>query len=298
MRVTVAAMSSAPIPGWYPDPGGAPGQVRHWDGQAWSAQTRPAAGLGSPPGNPRPRTPWLALAVGLALVVALVLFGLPKLFPSAPTTPLRPADSASPSVPGWDESPTPSPSPTARATSPSPTPQACAPGRSRGMAASNPVVAGGVRLARPSGWEGPFREQRLPFTADAFAYQQALAERPGWASSVTVGVLDDAVPYAGSEATARAILDCVAVSGGPFYADVTVSLASVDATPVTLGGVRGTQVDGVASFTVPGRELTGSLLRVVVLDTPEGPAVFFAAAPLDRADHLAVIQKATRELRG
>lgn len=25
-----------PVPGWYPDPSGAPGRVRYWDGQVWT----------------------------------------------------------------------------------------------------------------------------------------------------------------------------------------------------------------------------------------------------------------------
>ena len=32
----------APPPGWYPDPDGAPGQVRWWSGSVWSDVTTPA----------------------------------------------------------------------------------------------------------------------------------------------------------------------------------------------------------------------------------------------------------------
>ncbi|MCW2637223.1 MAG: uncharacterized protein JWQ99_3590 [Blastococcus sp.] len=44
-----------PSPGWYPDPDGAPGQVRWWSGTAWADVTTPAG-----PGVPVQRSPLLA----------------------------------------------------------------------------------------------------------------------------------------------------------------------------------------------------------------------------------------------
>lgn len=96
-----------PQPGWYPDPDGAPGTVRWWDGGAWSDVTTPAgpgvavgampsdrvaapplppaeiltgdgAGHGDEPGGRR--TPWVLAAGVIALVlvvVAAVLLGRP-----------------------------------------------------------------------------------------------------------------------------------------------------------------------------------------------------------------------------
>jgi uncharacterized protein (AIM24 family) len=39
----------APVAGWYPDPAGDAGIERYWDGEAWTATTRPAGGAPPPP---------------------------------------------------------------------------------------------------------------------------------------------------------------------------------------------------------------------------------------------------------
>jgi hypothetical protein len=65
-----------PIPGWYPNPSGQPGQ-RYWDGYAWhdAVPARPG------PVAPKPPTNWKALgiiagAVAALIVVASIIGGL------------------------------------------------------------------------------------------------------------------------------------------------------------------------------------------------------------------------------
>ncbi|MGX9226152.1 DUF2510 domain-containing protein [Streptomyces albus] len=80
-------MSTTTPPGWYPDPGPAPGAPPHerwWDGHSWTGHTRPAAGTpvaaaglpGAPvmPGRVR-RGPLVAAGVGAAVLAAALAVG-------------------------------------------------------------------------------------------------------------------------------------------------------------------------------------------------------------------------------
>jgi hypothetical protein len=93
----VTGQAGPPAAGWYPDPDGAPGLVRWWNGAAWSDVTTPA-GPGvqvgtafQPPPEPaapwehwgtapeprrRRRWPWVAGVGALLLAVVLVLAGV------------------------------------------------------------------------------------------------------------------------------------------------------------------------------------------------------------------------------
>ena len=90
-----------PSPGWYPDPAGRPGHIRYWDGQAWSSAT---SAQPEPAGPPQRRwVPWTVVGIVALVVVTLVVwfaFGSPSRRSILPDL-----NSASPSVPSWDEQP-------------------------------------------------------------------------------------------------------------------------------------------------------------------------------------------------
>jgi hypothetical protein len=60
-------MDSAKKPGWYPQDGLPPGQMRYWDGNAWTERVTG----GGKPGN---QTMWTVIAV--LVILAAVAFGL------------------------------------------------------------------------------------------------------------------------------------------------------------------------------------------------------------------------------
>lgn len=98
--------------GWYPDPAGVPGRYRYWDGLGWTSQTSD-----DPAGDPATKDPhsgrfgWIiAIAVIVLVTIALVLWlGLRP----GPISSVQPdQNSASPTVPSWNEAePTASPPP-------------------------------------------------------------------------------------------------------------------------------------------------------------------------------------------
>ncbi len=96
--------TSSALPGWYPDPDGAPGILRWWDGAGWSDVTtpvgpgvpgqapppQPAPALDAPPQTPSPDPGWpprrTAWVVGLSVLglVLVVLVGSLVGRPSGP----------------------------------------------------------------------------------------------------------------------------------------------------------------------------------------------------------------------
>lgn len=72
-------------PGWYPDPSGAAGQQRWWDGARWTQQVRPQ------PGSNLARWP-VVIGVAVVLVVALLVWA----FVASPTDPSRAPTAARP----------------------------------------------------------------------------------------------------------------------------------------------------------------------------------------------------------
>ena len=122
------------MPGWYPDPAGAPNRFRFWDGRAWSPDTTddpasPPPGGALPPdaggtggtNHGRRRTGPLILVLAVLVVLVLVgVFVARGLFAERSIADPEPLPSST--VSGWDDS-----SPTTEPETPSPTPSVRAP---------------------------------------------------------------------------------------------------------------------------------------------------------------------------
>lgn len=308
-------MSSSPPTGWYPDPSGRPGRLRWWDGERWTAQTRPVDGPTGPPratpqnpGRPgtgaepserRPRTsgiarwwPLLAAAVALGLVLVLLTVGFLLFRPRAQRVG---TGEPSPTVSGWNETSTPS-------ASPSPTgserPAECdqpAADELPEPPADRRVHGGPLSVGVLSGWTGPRAENRVPLGRDAHGMGQRVKNETAlaWESSVTLGVIAD--PTASDpEATASLLMRCLVTSD--FYYSVDATLGDESSKAITVDGTPAAQVDAIVSFDDPRLRTKGSALRVVVVQTT--PLTFcFSAVPKERDDLKKQIDQVTSGLR-
>ena len=214
-------------PGWYPDPGGASGQYRYWDGSNWTDQvtTQPAGSWSAPAGlpsrtgsgmtggglssgsGPRPKEPrtgrrWLvaliAVAAVLVVVIVLAVRGLGGALPGVPDTPSgQPSDNVCPS-PEADSSPTPQPND----------------GRVHSGPLSYPML--------PAPWGAPTIADDVPFGRDV-QQQFVTTEQTSkltWGAAVMVGELVAGDGFFAPKDGAEIVLRCVT---GTFYGNAAVT---------------------------------------------------------------------------
>lgn len=284
-------------PGWYPDPTGVPGQLRYFDGAAWTQQVRQepsAPGASVPPAGMRTTPPanrrWLWVSAGgvLLLVLALVMVWL---FRPGGQVSGSGEQSATPTISAWNE--------TSSASASATRPVACdLPAANRlpdPSIADGRLAVGPISMPVPAGWSGPVSENRVPYGRDAHGFTKTITEETqmGWASSVTIG-LTSLDPYPGPKDAARAILQCILTSA--FYTGVSVRLAEYATTAVKSGPVSGARADALITFTEPRLKTKGSRLRIIVFDSTPTPCFFFGAVPMENADHLTVLDRTTKGL--
>ncbi len=291
------------LPGWYPDPGGSPGQYRHWDGRAWSSTTT-ADPSSAPPGSdgPGPTSPtgtpprrrrggaWVAVLAAV-LVVLLVTGGL-VLSQRRSTVVDDPLPTSTVSG-GDDSSPTPTPTPTptteAPSASPSPTPGRSATLRTEPCPVGDPLArqdhpqdgrvhGGGLSFPQPEGWDSPGPQ----VSGFSWAYDVGEADRKvedHWYAGYAVGAESVADGFEDARSAAELTMECSATSY--FYRDVTSRTDLVD---------EATTVDGHPAWTIRSEirvdddrtTFEGDVVQVTVvdLDSPEAVAFFWGCAPI------------------
>ncbi len=289
-------------PGWYPDPAKVPNRLRYWDGQTWTTQVRDdlAPGGGAPGGPAGPGGTsssgggkgWLwALLAGLvvvALVVVLVIIN-----PFKPTLPDGPVATYSPTISSWNETETPTPTPSVP--SPSITRLRC--DQEGPVPDVTPAVAnrriqvGPMSMPVPEGWEGPRELNAVLYLEAAAGY--TINIEPMWFNQMVIGPTNFADPSTPLETQARTIVACLAGT------DVMNRYRAPDKLEVMKTAVSGHQaveVDAAYSWNDTDIQSKGSRIRVVVVDTAQGPYAFFGEATQERADVLALMDTLTANL--
>jgi hypothetical protein len=210
--------------GWYPDPGGAPGRYRYWDGSSWSDVTTgdpadPPPGAGPRPPRRRPYGPGTAFGVGALVLVVVVVASVLIIRRTGEADELgiaNPPRSAS----GWnDSSPLPS-----DGSSPTASPMGTAAGRATDAVcvsadparlaphANDGRVHGG-RLSMPAvaGYSAPAPEYMLSWMYDTESVSQST--EPGWQSIFAVGEVARTAGFDSARRAAHTSMACAVHNG-------------------------------------------------------------------------------------
>jgi hypothetical protein len=282
------------LTGWYPDPGGAPGRFRHWDGTRWSTETTddPRQPPPTPPEPPRRRSPtfWIvaataALVLGMVIVVGLVtaLRGIAPI-----TVPRDPP----PTVAGGDDSsPTPTPSATpipSRSASPSrssrsPIPLVPCPLGIPNLRAPHPVdnrVYGG-NLSFPA--EPTFRpateEPRMVFAWDVTQQTLPVSAAPLWIAQLAVGRLRASGGFVHDpQNTAESFLECTLTS--EMYDSYEPVRTDRRSEAITIDGQEGWLIETDITVTAPGLAFPGDRTIFLVVRDGDDWGMFFGAVPI------------------
>ena len=315
------------MPGWYPDPAGAPNRFRYWDGQAWSHEVTDNPGAAPPGGgggnggsggdsSPRPDRDRrrlgpliLIIAFALVLVIAGVLV-FRNLFGTRPVVDPGPLPTST--VSGWDDSspttepetPTPTPSvsePTPEPTaSPEPTSeepmQPCPTGQPtvrQDHPSDGRVHGGGLSFPEVSGWDS------VSGAGFSWAYdvgvQRKLLE-PQWQASLAVGALFTGDGFDEPRRAAELVMQCMITSG--FY-DTTAERENVWSKAITVDGHPAWSIRAEVRIDDPQIEADGDTVEVIVVDTgsPESLAMFVGAVSLGDKDLLTTLDSTIKNLR-
>jgi hypothetical protein len=255
------------MPGWYPDPGGATGRYRFWDGTSWSPQSSasPADSAPTRPPNPQRRSDagWV-IALVVLLAVTLIAVGLFVLFGSR--NPLgeggatEDTNSSTPTVSAWDETSSPTPPPGGDSVVACPfswqsgdTPQV-----------NGKLTAGTLRVDQIAGWspDGFY----LPFTYDG--HWQYKDIYPGWISNIGVALLANVDGFTDVRSSAEMVMECLASSS--YYVGFTDRVDMTNAA-TTINGHPAWHIRSqihVSLANLP--QVEGDVVDIIVVDLGDG----------------------------
>jgi len=302
------------LPGWYPDPGGAPGQFRYWDGQAWSQALSPTPYAAPPTTNgfdPRqPITPAGPSALGPGVGGTFGGLGgpagtAPGAAPGFSTVPPKRKPPVATLVvgavvvvalalvgvvvvprlvggnPGSGQS-----TPVATSPEDSVCPKVSATVPPKANHPDDGWVHGG-RLAYPelgAPWLPPTTgENRVPFGRDVA--DQFYVLYPGydsvhsWGASVLVAELYAGDGFYAPQEGAEIVTKCVL---GTFYGDSVVTRQDTRNEAYRLDGTGGWIIQTTLSFSVPNVPTTSEDVTIIVLATGDATSsLFYSSVPTE-----------------
>jgi len=267
--------------GWYPDPSGAQGRLRYWDGSTWSdaTTTDPATPppKSSPPSNPGAggNKTWLialgVLAVITAVVVALVLHGTGGLLGTHPAQ--EDTDSSTPTVSAWNETSTPTPTPMPTDTSGGQMvtcPIANDTSSTRQVAGK--LTADNLSVDTIDGWS--LDSMWLAPIYDLHAQTDQVYY--GWMSNIAVGLLANSDGFINISTSAEQLMECFASSG--YYENFTGRTDIIPGEQISISNHAAWRIE--SDIYVSGQQVQGDVCDIIVVDlggTRDHLGIFFSS---------------------
>jgi hypothetical protein len=302
------------LAGWYPDPAGAPGRYRHWDGTQWSAETTddPRRPPPVPPVEPaRRRSPafWIVAAVAVLALLTVIAVTVSSAVRSI--GPITAPPNPQPTVGGDDSSPTPSPTRTptptpSRSAKPSPSPASnvplvpcpeANPNWRQPHPYNNRVYGGNLSFPAEPTFQPAAVEWRLTFALDVAQQVLPVNASPDWIAQLAVGQLRGSDGFVHDpKNTAESFVQCTLTSDMYTLWQPTRTDRRNEA--VTIDGHPGWLIESdVTVSTTPGLPFAGDRAIFLVVRDGKDWGIFFGAVPIGDADLEAVLDRTVAALQ-
>jgi Protein of unknown function (DUF2510) len=305
---------SESLPGWYPDPAGAPGRYRYWDGSWWSTVTtydprQPApAEFGSSDStlrqasevtaaSPPFRKRRLALIIGMLAVVGVVVAVaafMGNFRQVVSPTPTQTATGLTDTSPTPQAEPTPTRSPT-----PTPVPARCPKGDPNQRAAhpsDGRVHGGNLSFAEQPTFDPAALERRFSFAYDVLQQTLTVSQDPPWIAQLAVGQLRGKDGFGNNaRSTVESLMRCVIT--GNMYSPYLPTRTDIRSESLSIDGHGGWLIESEITIDRPDIPLAGDHTIFIVVRDGDDWGFFFGAVPIGNAQLDAVLARTIRELR-
>jgi len=286
--------------GWYPDPSGAAGRFRYWDGASWSDTTttdplhaKPPIGGGGTQPSKNGNNGWIValvvLAVITAIVTVVVLCGTGGSTLSNGAT--EDTNSSTPTVSAWDETSTPTtpPPPINSGGEMVACPLTNATGNTPQVAGK--LTADTLSVSLISGWT--VDTMWLDSVYDTHA--QVDDVYPGWMSNIAVGLLSQADGFVNISTSAQQMMQCFASSG--YYDQFTGRKDLIAGEQIDISGHPAWHIQ--SEIFVSGQKVPGDVTDIIVVDL--GPdkdhlGIFFSSCSIGDTARCKLVQGAISTL--